>query len=158
VGAADRAVGVSTLAAKGETKSARRPLPAHLPRETRKILPKQEARPDCGGELKSLGEDASETLEYVPEHFKVIRQVRPKPACGCCDKIRARGSSEPSDRSRHGGLGTSGACFGVKVLRSSAVVAQASSGVTARTLTGKESVELHEHAVETDNTRYFSHI
>src|SRR5467141_792885 len=68
-------------------KRARQPLPAHLPRETRKVLPKQEACPDCGGKLKQLGEDVSETLEYVPEHFKVIRQVRPKLACACCDKI-----------------------------------------------------------------------
>lgn len=30
-------------------KRARQPLPPHLPRETRKVLPKQEACPDCGG-------------------------------------------------------------------------------------------------------------
>src|SRR3989442_11897750 len=68
-------------------KPVRRPLPAHLPREVRKILPKQEACPDCGGELKHLGEDVSEMLEYMVEHFKVIQQVRPKLACACCDKI-----------------------------------------------------------------------
>ena len=32
-------------------KPVRRPLPAHLPREERKILPKREACPDCGGKL-----------------------------------------------------------------------------------------------------------
>jgi transposase len=69
------------------TKRARKPLPAHLPRETHKILPKQEACPGCGGGLKPLGEDISEILEYVPEHFKVVRQVRPKLACARCDKI-----------------------------------------------------------------------
>jgi transposase len=68
-------------------KPVRRPLPAHLPREVRKILPKQEACPDCGGELKHLGEAVSEMLEYVVEHFKVIQKVRPKLACACCDKI-----------------------------------------------------------------------
>jgi len=68
-------------------KAARRPLPEHLPREVRKYLPKQEARPDCGGALKSLGEDVSEILEYVPARFKVIRQVRPKLACACCERI-----------------------------------------------------------------------
>src|ERR1035441_769178 len=57
-------------------KPARRALPEHLPREVRKYLPKQEACPDCGGKLKPLGEDVSEILEYVPERFKVIRQVR----------------------------------------------------------------------------------
>jgi uncharacterized protein with PIN domain len=68
-------------------KHMRRPLPAHLPREERKILPKREACPDCGGRLKPFGEDVSEILEYIPEHFKVIRQVRPKLACEGCDKI-----------------------------------------------------------------------
>src|SRR5467141_2032854 len=80
-------------------KRARQPLPAHLPRETRKVLPKQEACPDCGGKLKQLSEDVSETLEYVPEHFKVIRQVRPKLACACCDKIvQAEAASRPIAR------------------------------------------------------------
>jgi transposase len=84
-------------------KSTRRPLPAHLPRDTRRILPKQEACPDCGGELKPLGEDVSETLEYVPEHFKVIRQVRPKLACACCDKIvQAEAASRPITRGMAG--------------------------------------------------------
>ncbi len=68
-------------------RPARRPLPAHLPREVRKILPKEAACPHCGGELKSLGEDVSEMLEYVPARFRVIRQVRPKLACARCDKI-----------------------------------------------------------------------
>src|SRR5205823_3952324 len=55
--------------------------------------------PDCGGKLKQLGEDVSETLEYVPEHFKVIRQVRPKLACACCDKIvQAEAASRPIAR------------------------------------------------------------
>jgi transposase len=80
-------------------RHARQPLPAHLPRETRKVLPKQEACPDCSGALKFLGEDVSETLEYVPEHFKVIRQVRPKLACVRCDKIvQAEAPSRPIER------------------------------------------------------------
>src|SRR6202162_621726 len=84
-------------------KRARQPLPAHLPRETRKVLPKQAACPDCGGKLKQLGEDVSETLEYVPEHFKVIRQVRPKLACACCDKIvQAEAASRPIARGMAG--------------------------------------------------------
>src|SRR6185312_8044772 len=56
------------------------------------------ARPQCtcpirrhaltvGGALRSLGEDVSETLEYVPASFKVIRHVRPKLSCGGCDRI-----------------------------------------------------------------------
>src|SRR5712664_4706711 len=80
-------------------KPARRPLPEHLPCETRKYPPKQTACPDCGGELKHLGEDVSEILEYVPARFKVIRQVRPKLACACCDRIvQAEAPSRPIAR------------------------------------------------------------
>ena len=78
---------------------ARRPLPAHLPRETRKYLPKQEQCPDCGSALKPLGEDVAEILEYVQVRFKVIRQVRPKLACAGCDRIvQAEAPSRPIER------------------------------------------------------------
>ena len=68
--------------------------------EKRRIVEELEACPDCGGKLKPLGEDISEMLEYVPEHFKVIRQVRPKRlACACCDKIvQAEAASRPIER------------------------------------------------------------
>jgi transposase len=89
----------AVLPAANAARPARRPLPEHLPREVRKYLPKQEACPDCGGELKHLGEDVSEILEYVPERFKVIRQVRSKLACVCCDKIvQAEAPSRPIER------------------------------------------------------------
>jgi transposase len=85
------------------TKPARRPLPEHLPRETRKIPPKHTACPDCGGKLKPLGEDISEMLEYVPASFQVIRQVRTKLACGRCDKIvQAEAPSRPIARGMAG--------------------------------------------------------
>lgn len=85
------------------TKRERRPLPEHLPRETRKIPPKHTACPDCGGELKHLGEDVSEMLEYVPASFVVIRQVREKLACGRCDKIvQAEAPSRPIARGMAG--------------------------------------------------------
>jgi transposase len=78
----------------------RRPLPDHLAREVRRYLPKHKACPDCGGKLKPLGEDVSEILEYVPASLKVIRYVRPKLACGCCDRIvQAEAPSRPIERS-----------------------------------------------------------
>jgi transposase len=80
-------------------RAVRRPLPAHLPREVRTYLPKQKACPDCGGELRKLGEDVSEVLERIPSHFQVIRQVRVKLACACCDKIvQAEAPSRPIGR------------------------------------------------------------
>lgn len=84
-------------------KPTRRPLPAHLPRQTRKILPRHTACPECGGELKHLGEDVSEMLEYVPASFVVIRQVREKLACGRCDRIvQAEALSRPIARGMAG--------------------------------------------------------
>lgn len=69
--------------------SARRmPLPPHLPRDIQFHLPADTtACSQCGATMKRLGEDVSEQLEYVPARFKVIRHVRPKYACSCCDHI-----------------------------------------------------------------------
>lgn len=89
----------ATAPAAPGRKPARRPLPGHLPRQKQTILPKETACPDCGGELKALGEDVSEILEYVPAHFQVIQQVRPKLACTHCDKIvQAEAPSRPIAR------------------------------------------------------------
>src|ERR1035438_5769826 len=59
----------STAAA---AKPSRRALPGHLPRQTRKHEPKETACPQCQSELRKLGEDVSEMLEYVPASFVVI--------------------------------------------------------------------------------------
>ncbi len=64
----------------------RRPLPEHLPRETVRHEP-EPGCPDCGNALKQIGEDVAEMLEYVPASFKVIRHVRPRLACRCCERI-----------------------------------------------------------------------
>jgi len=83
-------------------KSSRRPLPAHLPRESlvhEPSLPEGCSCPSCGGVMKALGEDVSEMLEYIPSRFKVIRHVRPKLACARCDKIvQAAAPSRPIAR------------------------------------------------------------
>jgi transposase len=94
---------VAATEAPQTAKPTRRPLPAHLPRQTRKILPGHTACPDCGSELKHLGENISEMLEYVPASFMVIRQVREKLACGRCDKIvQAEAPSRPIARGTAG--------------------------------------------------------
>ena len=84
-------------------QAARGPLPAHLPREVRTHLPKQKACPDCGGELRKLGEDASEVLERIPAQFLVIRHVRVKLTCTCCERIvQAAAPSRPIERGMAG--------------------------------------------------------
>lgn len=59
-------------------KPTRGPLPGHLPRETKIHVPDPQTCPECGGQLRKLGEDVSEILEYVPARFRVIRHVRPE--------------------------------------------------------------------------------
>ncbi|WP_447309042.1 IS66 family transposase [Escherichia coli] len=80
--------------------SARKPLPASLPRETRVIRP-EECCPACGGELSSLGCDVSEQLE-LSSAFKVIETQRPKQACCRCDHMQAPVPSKPIARSYAG--------------------------------------------------------
>jgi transposase len=81
-------------------KSAHQPLPDHLPREEHILEPQEQACPECGGNLKPLGEDVSEQLEMIEAAFKVIRHVRRKKACACCDCIvQAPASSRPILRS-----------------------------------------------------------
>ena len=84
-------------------KPARRALPDHLPRQTRTHTPKETVCPQCQGELRKLGADVSEMLEYVPASFVVIRHVRTKLSCTQCDCIvQAEAPSRPIARGRAG--------------------------------------------------------
>ena len=86
-------------------KGTRKPLPDHLPREHQVHEPHTGACacPACGGTLRRLGEDVSEVLEYVPEHWKVLKHLRPKYACPDCQRIvQAHAPSRPIERSYAG--------------------------------------------------------
>ncbi len=81
-------------------KPARRPLPAHLPRE---VVTHSTACacPNCGGTLRRLGEDVTEVLDYRPASFRVIRHVRVKLTCRACETItQAPAPSLPIRRGR----------------------------------------------------------
>ena len=53
--------------------------------------------------MRSLGEDVTEELEYIPGRFVVNRIVRPRMACKCCDRIvQAALPSRPIERGRPG--------------------------------------------------------
>lgn len=69
-----------------KTPPKRRPLPDHLAREEVVLSPGETCH-QCGGRLRKIGEDVSETLEYVPARFKVIRTIRPKLVCRHCDSV-----------------------------------------------------------------------
>jgi transposase len=83
-------------------KPARRPLPAHLPRE-RIVYPSPSACPCCGGALHKLGEDITETLELIPRQWKVVQHVREKLSCRSCEAItQPPAPSHPIARGRAG--------------------------------------------------------
>ena len=69
-----------------ESPKSSRKLPEHLPREP-VVHDVSCTCATCGGELRKVGEDVSEMLEFVPEHWKVIQHIRPKYACGACDTL-----------------------------------------------------------------------
>jgi transposase len=80
----------------------RAPLPDHLERQE-EILSPGDSCDDCGGALKSLGQDVTEELEYVPGHFVVKRIVRPRMTCTCCEAFaQAELPSRPITRGRPG--------------------------------------------------------
>jgi transposase len=43
--------------------------------------------PACGGALRRIGEDVTESLDYVPGQFKVVRHVREAFACRACEQV-----------------------------------------------------------------------
>jgi transposase len=86
----------------GGRKPARRPLPAHLPRE-RIVYPAPCACPRCGGPVRKLGEDVTESLECEPRRWKVVEHVREKVTCRCCEAVsQPPAPSHPIARGRAG--------------------------------------------------------
>jgi transposase len=72
--------------AKGQ--AVRQALPASLPRiEHHHEIP--ETHCACGQAMKRIGEEVSEQLDCVPAQFFVLRHIRGKYACACCQSIAA---------------------------------------------------------------------
>ena len=69
-----------------KAKPRRAPLPAHLPRVEITHEP-ENTQCGCGCQMKRIGEDVSEKLDYAPGIFTVERHVRGKWACGACQKL-----------------------------------------------------------------------
>lgn len=87
---ADEAEGLAPTPAFADAldkaKPARRPLPEHLPRED-VVHAGPCACPACGGALRAIGQDVTETLDYVPGRFKVVRHVREAFSCRLCETV-----------------------------------------------------------------------
>jgi transposase len=76
-----------SAASAPKQKPKRKKLPEHLPR-TDIVLNPDPKCPECGGEdFRKISDDISETLEYIPSSFKVMRYTRPRCACINCETI-----------------------------------------------------------------------
>lgn len=81
----------------------RQKLPDDLER-TEIMLTPDPICPTCGSEkFRTISNDISETLEYIPSSFKVIRHIRPRCACINCETIvQAYPSSGAIDKGKAG--------------------------------------------------------
>jgi transposase len=71
----------------GEIKKPKRqPLPAEFPRREIRHEPESTSC-SCGCQMKRIGEDVAEKLDYQPGVFTVERHVRGKWACAKCEKL-----------------------------------------------------------------------
>ncbi|CUJ90554.1 Transposase [Ruegeria denitrificans] len=87
---------------KPPRQHSRKPLPDHLDRQDQVLSPGEQCS-HCGGSLKTLGEDVTEELEYVPGRFVVNRIVRPRKACADCETfVQSPLPSRPIERGRPG--------------------------------------------------------
>lgn len=93
---------VSAADDKSPRQHSRKPLPDHLDRHDEVLSPGDDCT-RCGGTLKTLGEDITEELEYVPGRFVVNRIIRPRKACAGCEAIvQSLLPSRPIERGRPG--------------------------------------------------------
>jgi transposase len=75
-----------TTSTEHKKQPKRTPLPAHLPRREIRHEP-ESTTCACGCQMKRVGEDVAEKLDYVPGVFTVERHVRGKWACANCETI-----------------------------------------------------------------------
>ena len=71
---------------KDKEQPRRQPLPAHLPRREMRHEPESTVC-GCGCQMKRIGQDVSEKLDYEPGVFTVEHHVRGKWACVHCEKL-----------------------------------------------------------------------
>lgn len=120
----------------------RKPLPAHLPRET--VVHEPEIRCTCGncdpGRLVKIGESKTEVLEKIPARFKVIEHVRPKFACRLCEAVfQAPAPELPIEGGRPGpgllaNVAVSKYCDGLPLYRQTGIFAREGIEIDRATL------------------------
>ncbi len=75
-----------TAPPKAKQQPKRQVLPANLPRTDIHHEP-DSTTCQCGCQLKRIGEDVAEKLDYVPGVFSVERHIRGKWACAQCETL-----------------------------------------------------------------------
>jgi transposase len=75
-----------TSPSQAKQQPKRHPLPANLPRREIRHEPGS-TNCQCGCQMKRIGEDVAEKLDYVPGVFSVERHIRGKWACAQCETI-----------------------------------------------------------------------
>jgi len=64
----------------------RKPIDPIIPRVDEIIdIPENEKICACGAQMVKIGEEASERLEIIPQSIFVVKTIRPKYACRCCE-------------------------------------------------------------------------
>ena len=76
----------AAAAPQAKQQPKRQPLPANLPRREIRHEP-DSTTCQCGCQMKRIGEDVAEKLDYVPGVFTVERHIRGKWACAQCETI-----------------------------------------------------------------------
>jgi transposase len=79
-------LGAPASAPQDKQQPKRQALPANLPRREIRHEP-ESTMCRCGCQMKRIGEDVAEKLDYVPGVFSVERHVRGKWACAQCETI-----------------------------------------------------------------------
>ena len=89
--------------ATAEPRQRRRPkVSKDTPRERRELDP-GDSCPDCGGDLRVVGEDVSELIDMIAAQLKVIEIARVKKSCRRCEKmVQEPAPSRPIPRSMAG--------------------------------------------------------
>ena len=77
---------LSTPPAKPKGQAKRLPLPVHLPRTEIRHEPDSTSCA-CGCQLRRVGEDVAEKLDYTPGTFTVERHIRGKWVCQTCETL-----------------------------------------------------------------------
>ena len=103
VNEADVAAPNQTEPSSGEGIMRRRPrVSANAVRERRELDPGT-CCPDCGGDLRLVGEDVSEILDMIAAQMKVVQIARLKKSCRRCEKmVQVPAPSRPIDGSMAG--------------------------------------------------------